>query len=220
MGCMLRRYHGQFEIDRFLNDNFFHDKENGFFVECGAGNGVDDSSCLFFEENLQWNGLNIEASPTLFETLKNNRKKSININSALSNSKDKKFFYKCFLNDGKTEIGCGSLSDSPDFVNYLKKQRHKRDEIPIQINSLMFSDVVKEYNIKKIDLFVLDVEGHEIEALDGIFSIERDILPDFFCIEYGHVGVEILKKILNKHNYNFLTLCPSNINAIFKKETK
>jgi len=43
---------------------------------------------------------------------------------------------------------------------------------------------------------VLDVEGHEMQALAGIVP---KILPRVFCIEHTFVGLNNLKEKLKKH---------------------
>ena len=85
----MNKYYGQFDppVDKFIYENFFatNEKKNeGFFIECGAGDGVTESSCKFFEESLGWSGINVEAAPPLFKRLIVNRPGSLNINCALS----------------------------------------------------------------------------------------------------------------------------------------
>ena len=38
-------------------------QKNGFFVECGAFDGETRSNTLILEEELEWNGILIEADP-------------------------------------------------------------------------------------------------------------------------------------------------------------
>ena len=38
-------------------------QKNGFFVECGALDGETRSNTLILEEELEWNGILIEADP-------------------------------------------------------------------------------------------------------------------------------------------------------------
>jgi|LakMenEpi03Aug12_release.lakeMendotaPanAssembly.Ray.scaffolds.fasta_scaffold59755_2 hypothetical protein len=41
-------------VDKFLHDNYFKDKRDGFFIECGAADGLNLSCCKFFEETMGW----------------------------------------------------------------------------------------------------------------------------------------------------------------------
>ena len=79
------KFYGQSEQDKFIFERYFKDKKNGISIECGAFDGIMESSTLFFEENLEWTCINIEASPPIFEMLKLNRDKSFNFNLGLGN---------------------------------------------------------------------------------------------------------------------------------------
>jgi hypothetical protein len=57
-----------------------------------------------------------------------------------------------------------------------------------------YNQVINELNITHLDLFVLDVEGHEEQVLEGLESC--DILPDIFVIEHG------IKQITNSNILN------------------
>jgi hypothetical protein len=52
-----------------------------------------------------------------------------------------------------------------------------------------------------VDLFVLDVEGYEMEALEGM--INSKFLPQILCVEYPHVGLDHIKLFLEDLNYKF-----------------
>jgi hypothetical protein len=67
---------------------------------------------------------------------------------------------------------------------------------------------------RDIDLFVLDVEGLELEVLNGM--IDSNYLPTIMCIEYPHVGLTPLKKTMANLHYSLDTLM--NNNAYFIKK--
>ena len=46
---------------------------NGFYIECGANDGVDQSNTWYFEKYKNWNGILIEPIPRIFSELKKNR---------------------------------------------------------------------------------------------------------------------------------------------------
>jgi len=74
------KFYGQFKPpqDKLLNDRYFPDVKGGVFLECGAFDGITESSCFLFEESRNWTGYNIEAVTIIFEKLKINRPLSIN----------------------------------------------------------------------------------------------------------------------------------------------
>jgi len=212
---MDRRSFAQCNLDLFLN-TFIRDKKGGFFCECGAANGIEISSCLFFEKFLGWTGINVEASPSLFTRLQDNRPNSINIHAALSYQDGNVPFYPCWDSSGQ-ETGCGSVSCDTKFIDYLSSVGHRRATDPVMIPTLSFGTLCKKCMVKTIDLFVLDVEGHELEVLKGVAETDNHLWPNMFCIEHGHVGIDALRKTLSLMNYDFLTVDPRDINAIFVK---
>ena len=58
--------------------------ENGFFVECGAYNGINASNTFFFEEVRNWTGLLIEGSQNLFKKLLLSGRNAYMINACLN----------------------------------------------------------------------------------------------------------------------------------------
>ena len=44
------KYYSQFGQDKWLNENIFKDKQDGFFLEIGADDGIDKSNTKLFEE--------------------------------------------------------------------------------------------------------------------------------------------------------------------------
>jgi hypothetical protein len=71
----------------------------------------------------------------------------------------------------------------------------------------------QNFNGRTVDLFVLDVEGFEVEVLDGM--VGSKYLPNIFCIEYPHVGLDKLQEILVDLGYRFDTI--NETNAYFIK---
>ena len=106
------KYYGQLELDKVLYETFFKDKRDGFFVECGAYDGVDESTCKFFEETMGWKGLNIEPVPYTFERLIKNRPNTINENYAISSKNGVATFTNPLHPVLGRNFGCGSLKHS------------------------------------------------------------------------------------------------------------
>lgn len=177
-------YRGQWgphNVDKVLHLNFFKNKLDGVMVECGSADGLTESNSKFFEE-IGWKCVNIEPEPNRYKQLVQNRPSSnnLNLNYVLSNIDDKEIIF---------EVG------------------------PIRGNSCKgitktFDSLMNQLNISHVDLFVLDVEGHELQVLDGI----NKILPKVLCIEYPweEVGLEKLDKKLENLGYKRLFLSYNN----------
>jgi FkbM family methyltransferase len=185
-------YYGQLDLDKVLHETFFKEKRNGFFVECGAYDGLGESTCKFFEESMGWKGLNIEPVPYTFERLVKNRPDSINVNAALSSTNGKAIFHNPIHPELGKFFGCGSLAHS---------EEHKKGIVGYQmddfeVETVKFSDLYLKHSLPDIDLFVLDVEGHEETVLPDILTIPTNALPKVFCIEHKIIADDPISAML------------------------
>jgi FkbM family methyltransferase len=180
---------------------YLEDIDNGFFVECGAHDGVFQSNTKILED-LGWSGLLVEPSDALYDLCKKNRK-SIVENYALVSSS--------FQNNYVDSDTTGTLLKRGKGITLMG------EDIDNKCPTITFSELSKKHNINKVDVFFLDVEGYEIEVLKGIDFEEVDI--QFFVIEVNYnffslseIDSFMLKKgyenIKNLSNFN-PTNCPS-----------
>ena len=65
-------------------DKFLSGRENGFFIECGAADGVTISNSLFFELKRNWTGLLIEANPGYHRELLDKNRHAYVLHACLS----------------------------------------------------------------------------------------------------------------------------------------
>ena len=70
----------------------------------------------------------------------------------------------------------------------------------IKCNTITFNDVVKKCNLDRLDLFVLDIEGYELEFLKT-FN-EWSLYPKVFVIEIGHIDESAINSLIS-HKYEF-----------------
>jgi FkbM family methyltransferase len=156
--------------------------KNGFYIECGANDGVNQSNTWYFEKSLNWRGILIEPNKQIFEELKKNRSsKNIFENVALVS---KSFSKKIYLtNDNLESKITGNLNNSN-----------------IEVLTSTLNNILKKNEIYKINLFSLDVEGYEENVLNGIDLKIFDI--DYILIETNNF--EKINSVLKYNNYNFL----------------
>lgn len=207
-------FYGQYDLDRVIYETFFKTKRNGFFVECGAFDGLMECSCKFFEETMGWTGLNIEPVPYPYSKLIVNRPNCINVNAALSSTNGKATFTNAIHPSMGRMFGNGSLAHT---------EAHKKELInmgctfeSIDVESVRFKDLYEKHTLPDIDLFVLDVEGHESDALQGILDIPATALPKVFCIEYTITGNDKITEMLSPY-YTFHSKYTHN--AFFVRKT-
>jgi hypothetical protein len=65
--------------------NYYNNKDNGFFVEIGASNGIELSNTYLLEKQYKWKGICCEPIPKRFAELVINRPNSICFNEAVYN---------------------------------------------------------------------------------------------------------------------------------------
>jgi len=210
-------YYGQLEQDKFIHERYFIDKKNGLSIECGAFDGVMESATYFFEESMDWTTINIEASPPIYDMLKSNRKKSININKGLGDKKDKLVFNHAVHPSRGVKFGNGSFNHKKSHMDSLIMEDCSFDSYEVETipyRELIDNIMDENFNGRNVDLFVLDVEGFEVQVLSGMTGSKY--LPNIFCIEYPHVGLEPLQKILVDLGYRFDTIYETNAYFIKK----
>ena len=128
-------------------DNYLKKQKNGFFVECGAADGVGLSNTMFFEKFRAWRGLLVEANPQMYQNLKRSRPGSYSVNACLSTSNKTmkvKFNPEGFL---------GQISTSNN---------------GLQVQCFPLFSLLQAIGVNTIDFFSLDVEGSEMGILETI----------------------------------------------------
>ena len=162
--------------------NFFIDLDikNGFFLEAGASNGFWQSNSYYLENILDWSGVLVEPNKQMFELCKKNRTNQNN------------HFYNCALvSDGYPHEFIRGYFNEKDYENILmgqvegvsqSKERSKRwiAKQPVFVPTRTLNSILEEVK-QKIDFMSLDVEGYELEVLDGS-KIEKH-RPKFVCVE-------------------------------------
>ena len=171
--------------------------KDGFYIECGANDGVNQSNTWYFEKILNWRGILIEPNIESFKNLKNNRSsKNIFKNVALVSEDFKNKNEDIYLIENNLE------SKLTNAVNPLSQK--------VKVATETLNNILKELNINKINFFSLDVEGYEEEVLKGLNLNIFDI--DYILIETNNLDKincmlkncnYILQEKLSFHDYLF-----------------
>lgn len=195
------QYYGQGWVDKYIHETFFDGYRNGFFIEAGAFDGLVECTCKFFEETMGWKGINVEADSNHFQGLVRNRPNTTNLHLALSSPDNSgstlTFKYPTHPQFGRN-IGQGSLSHVESHIKELTDKGYTFVEEKVECIS--YSELIKKNGVTKVDLFVLDIEGHELEVIKGMHG---SVIPNVLCVEHGHVGLDNLKKILEPLGLKF-----------------
>ena len=193
-------YYSQHKQDQFLNENFFKNKKNGFFIDIGAHDGVSINNTLFFEKELDWKGLCFEPIPDVFVKLKQNRLCEC-LNCAVSEKDGEDTFLRL---KGYTEMLSGIKSEySQEHLNRieyeLKNFGGSKEEIKVKCVNI--NTVLSERSIAEVDYCSIDTEGNEIKILNTI-DFDKTF---FYCfsIENNSHSNEI-KRFMKSKNYKLV----------------
>ena len=158
------------------------DFEKGFFIEAGANNGLDQSNSRYFEQYRKWKGLLIEPIPELAAQCRKNRPKCQVENCALVpfDYQDPQVTMQyCNL----MSLVRGAMKTEAEESSHVQKgcavQKIQSYELKVPARTL--ASVLEQHNVKHVDFFSLDVEGYELQVLQGLdFSRQR---PTWILVE-------------------------------------
>lgn len=125
----------------------------GFFVEFGAGDGVNISNTYWLEKSRGWHGLLCEPEPRNLEKLKACGRDRSKIEAVAIGP------------PGIVDFGCpedaylsGTLRTTDDEKEVIRAQQI------IRVPSLPLSDVLAKHGVDGLDIISIDTEGTELEA--------------------------------------------------------
>lgn len=219
-------YYSQDKQDKFLEENIFKGYKNGFFVDVGAHDGVSINNTLYFENNNNWRGINIEPIKKVYDVLLINRPKCININCAVYNNDGKTEF---IYNTGYTEM----ISGIKDTYDPRHEQRLKREINSqggetkiINVNTKKLETIFDENNVSHINYLSIDVEGAEFEVIKSINFDKVFIDVIGFENNYNDTSLPIIKylenknfKIIKQSSQNNIDIFMINNKSIFNKSS-
>ncbi len=155
-------FYSQFGEDIYVYNNYINKPtSDGKYVELGAIDGLLYSNTKFFEDQLNFSGVLIEPSESFHELIIN-RKKNICYKLAVNKNNEKSEF-----------LGCGSSAGLKQYMHDdFRKIHHKDNDNYYMVDCCPFGTILKDAEIKYIDLLSIDVEGGEQVVLETMdFSI-------------------------------------------------
>jgi len=183
------------------------------FIQIGSNNQI----CWPIEAyiNERWQSVLIEPITKKAEELrKKYHESNFSIeNIAISDKNEKKVFYSI-------EAG----NDSPSWVSYLSsfktfniewlKENYKDIKInELILDTLTYKDIVKKYNLKKVNILQIDTEGYDFKILNSIDLTKFDI--DLIIFESKHLSKFEKSKIRNLAKRNNYAFFEETIDSLF-----
>ena len=160
--------------------------DNGFYVDIGANDGINGDETYILEQ-IGWNGICIEAHPTIYERLKKNRT-CLTYNAFVGRRTNEN---REFIQLSPQYGGSGFKDNLPeDHQGFLKKLDPNMSIINVHTKQL--EDILDELNAPKhIHLLKSDTEGTCLEIIQSLSFTKYTF--DFISLELG------LPKVSNTH---------------------
>ena len=174
--------------------NFFNKKENLFFIDIGAYDGIYLSNTFLLEKRYKWSGICCEPLITNFEILKKIRNVNCDNNAVFSKSNLKLNF------SDATELDAGFHSGITEYIsNSYKVVKKCKQEI---VNTITLQDLLIKYDAPKIIHYMsLDTEGTELEILKSVNFNQYIFL--YINVEHNYTEPKRteIRKLLEQNNY-------------------
>ena len=158
-------------------------KENGFFVEFGAVDGLYMSNTYILEKRFNWNGILAEPGRNWHESLKENRDVIIDTGCVWKKSGEELIF-----NDTK-ELGFSTIDN---FTSSDHHKRRRKEGEKYKVKTISLEDLLIKHNAPNtIDYLSIDTEGSEFSIFEN-FNFEK---YKFRVISVEHNFTEMREKI-------------------------
>tara|TARA_Y100001958_G_C21022128_1_gene398272 strand:- start:96 stop:794 length:699 start_codon:yes stop_codon:yes gene_type:complete len=179
-----------------LINYIFRNNPKGFYIDIGCQHPVSNNNTYLLHKK-GWTGINIDLDDTNIELFNYHRSNDNNICACLSSKFGKKDLY--YFHSG-----------SP--INSLEKKtvKNKSNYSVKTVNTVTLDSVLQKVNIDSIDYLNLDVEGHEIDVLNG-FNIDfykpKIISVEFLDLDMSKLEFKYndLNKVINSEIYKYFT---------------
>ena len=181
-----------------------------FYIEVGANDGITQSNTYFLEKIYGAKGMLIEASPTLFEKCYMYRSKdNIFEHCALVSSNYNQTFIELIYGNLWTTV-----KENNDIIpnihapnglikNIFKKILKLSSEPSYNFLSpaISLDKLIEKHSIESVDLLSLDVEGNELNVLEGCNLNQRQI-HNILVESRNH---EKITEYLSKYGYSLVS---------------
>ncbi len=170
-------------------------KENGYFVEFGATDGLSLSNTFLLESSFAWKGILAEPAKIWHDSLIANRKAIVSSKCVWSETgKSLKF----------KETSNPELSGISEFGRSDDLVRLRGKGVEYNVVTISLQDLLEENNAPSyIDYLSIDTEGSELEILKA-FDFNRYKFGVITCEHNFTENQEKLKLLLESHGYNLV----------------
>lgn len=185
----------------FLND-FSATTDNLFFIQVGSNDGIQHDPLYKFIKRDDWQGIMMEPQKTAFSKLSYayQRDNVHLVNKAIAADNQPKKLYKIAFTEERWASGISSFLrqhvedriadghvDRQCKKNGITPPQNKADYITFdEVQCTNFPSLLKEYDVKKVDILHIDTEGFDYEVIKLFdFSVLK---PTVIAFEHTHLS--------------------------------
>lgn len=171
----------QFQQDYYLYENHFkYLNRTGIYLDIAANDAIAISNSVFFDICLGWNGGCVEANPVFITKL--DRRRTCVVTPTCVGKQDNETVEFALMGGAGAVIG--------DTNKHAKAWEKDGTDVPtIQRTCTTVTRIAERDNMWNLDYLSLDVEGHELEVLQGI---------DWDRIKINVLTIEVSRDSRNK----------------------
>lgn len=169
--ALYSNYHSQYGQDKFIYENYFKNKTDGFFVDIGAWDGVYFSNTYFFGEIAGWKGICVEPQPEAFKELCKNRT-ALCINACITDVPGMVEFTQVICPSSPAVQMLSGVTNKYD-PRHLSRINSEAEHFngtthTIELQGYLLTDIMDYYGFTCIDYLSIDIEGGELKILRSI----------------------------------------------------
>lgn len=170
-------------------------KQNGFFVEFGATNGVSNSNTYLLEKKFGWEGILCEPARFWKESLISNRNVNLDFDCVWTKTGE----IISFNETNNTELSTMSQFSESDL--HLNERLGGKN---YEVRSVSLNDLLSRYDAPfHIDYLSIDTEGSEFEILKN-FDFSKYRIKFISCEHNYGTNRDEIRNLLSRHGYELI----------------
>lgn len=189
-------YHSHEGQDALVHRNFFPHLRGGVFVDVGAFDGTTWSNTLFFEREMGWNGVCVEASPARCADYLRAGRRAPCLNVAAGDRDGEAAFME--VSSGMTMMN--GLVDTMDPDQRALAESGGAAVRTIVVPLRRLDGLLRERGLSRVHFLSVDVEGAERAVLAGLDPAACTV--DVVCLESLRADPE-LRALMDARGYDF-----------------